>query len=114
MLSETDIMPKPHHAPIAVHRALRKLGTDILNARRRRRLPASVVAERAFTTRQTLQKVEQGDPGVSMGIYASTLNALGLLDGLAQAADITRDPTGLAMATDELPQRVRLKRQPRL
>jgi hypothetical protein len=41
----------------------------------------SVVAERAFTSRATLQRVEEGDPGVGIGIYAAVLYALGLLKG---------------------------------
>ena len=43
----------------------------------------AVVAERAFTSRSTLQRVEAGDTAVSVGIYAAVLQALGLLDGLA-------------------------------
>lgn len=103
-------MPTPHYPVISVTRALRKLGADIRDARRRRHLPMSVVAERAFTSRATLQRVEAGDPGVGMGIYASVLNALGLLDGLAQLADISRDSVGLALAMADLPKRTHLKR----
>ena len=72
-------MPTPHNPPAAVRRALRKLGADIHDARRRRRLPMAVVAERAFTSRSTLQKVEAGDTNVSIGIYAGVLQALGPL-----------------------------------
>ena len=38
-------MPTPHNPPAAVRRALRKLGADIHDARRRRRLPMAVVAD---------------------------------------------------------------------
>jgi transcriptional regulator with XRE-family HTH domain len=103
-------MPTPHNPPSAVRRALRKLGADIRDARRRRRLPMAVVAERAFTSRSTLQRVEAGDTGVSVGIYASVLQALGLLDGMSQIADIGNDPVGQALASAELPKRVHLKR----
>jgi transcriptional regulator with XRE-family HTH domain len=105
-------MPTPHRPSIAVQRSLRKLGQDLRDARRRRRLPASVVANRAFTSRPTLQRIEQGDPTVSIGIYAAVLQALGLLDGMSQLADPSRDATGLAMAAEKLPQRVRLRRPP--
>jgi transcriptional regulator with XRE-family HTH domain len=80
------------------------------DARRRRRLPMAVVAERAFTSRSTLQRVEQGDPGVGIGIYAGVLLALGLLDGLGELADPSRDSIGQALATAALPQRIRLRR----
>jgi len=70
-------MPTPHQPAAAVRRALRKLGADIQDARRRRKLLMSVVAERAFTSRSTLQKIESGDTNVSIGIYAGVLQALG-------------------------------------
>lgn len=69
----------------------------------------AVVADRAFTSRSTLQRVEAGDPAVSMGIYAAVLHALGLLDGLGHLADPARDPVGQSLAAESLPQRVRLK-----
>jgi len=103
-------MPTPHHPPAAVRRALRKLGSDIRDARRRRRLPMAVVAERAFTSRSTLQKIEAGDTNVGIGIYAGVLQALGLLEGLSQIADIVNDPVGQALASAELPKHVHLKR----
>jgi hypothetical protein len=70
----------------------------------------AVVAERAFTSRSTLQRVEAGDTSVSVGIYAGVLQALGLLDGLSQIADIGNDSVGQALASAELPKRVHLKR----
>jgi hypothetical protein len=70
----------------------------------------AVVAERAFTSRSTLQKVEAGDANVSVGIYAAVLQALGLLDGLGEIADISRDSVGQALASADLPKRVRIKR----
>jgi transcriptional regulator with XRE-family HTH domain len=93
-----------------VQRSLRKLGHDLRDARRRRSLPASVVADRAFTSRPTLQRVEEGDPAVSIGIYAAVLQALGLLDGLSRLADASLDATGLELAAEKLPQRARLPR----
>src|SRR5215475_6802683 len=106
-------MPTPHHPPAAVRRVLRKLGADIHDARRRRRLPMAVVAERAFTSRSTLQKVEAGDTNVSIGIYAGVLLALGLLDGLGQVADIGNDSVVQALAAAELPKHTPLRRPAR-
>ena len=103
-------MPTPHNPSAAVRRALRKLGADIHDARRRRRLPMAVVAERAFTSRSTLQRVEAGDTNVGIGIYAGVLQALGLLDGLSRIADIGNDSVGQALASAELPKHVHLKR----
>jgi transcriptional regulator with XRE-family HTH domain len=106
-------MATPHRPPIAVRRSLAKLGHDIRDARRRRGLPASIVADRAFTSRPSLRRVEAGDYTVSIGIYAAVLQALGLLDGLSQLADASHDTTGLALASEKLPQRARLRRAPK-
>ena len=62
--------------PIPVKRALRKLGGDIRDARRRRRIPTQVMAERAGISRTTLLKVERGVPGVSFGTLATVLFVL--------------------------------------
>ena len=91
--------------------ALRRLGADIRDARRRRRLPADTVAGRALVTRTTLRKVERGDPTVSLGIYATVLYVLGLHDRLGALADLGTDITGLTLESDRLPQRVRSPRR---
>lgn len=102
-------MPTPHHPSASARKTLGKLGGDLRDARRRRRLPMAVVADRAFTSRSTLQRVEAGDPAVSIGIYAAVMHALGLLEGLGRLADPSTDSVGQAMADQLLPQRVRIK-----
>jgi transcriptional regulator with XRE-family HTH domain len=96
--------------PIPVARVLRKLGGDIRNARRRRRIPVALLAERASISRTTLNKVEKGDSGVSMAHYATVLFALGLADRLADVADPRHDAVGLELEEEHLPQRIRLPR----
>jgi hypothetical protein len=103
-------MPKPHHPSAAVLRNLRKLGQDIREARLRRNLPMEIVGDRAFASRHSVIRVEAGDPDVKIGIYASVLNALGLLDGLASIASPAHDQVGSALASEALPKRARLKR----
>ena len=70
----------------------------------------AVVAQRAFTSRSTLQRIEAGDTNVGIGIYAGVLHALGLLDGLSRIADIGSDSVGQALASAELPKHVHLRR----
>ena len=70
----------------------------------------AVIAERAFTSRSTLQRIEAGDTNVSMGIYAAVLQSLGLLDGLGTIADISNDSVGQSLASAELPKHAHLKR----
>src|SRR6266849_1406368 len=98
-------------APIPVTRALRKLGHDIRDARRRRRIPVAILAQRASISRTTLNKVEKGDPGVSLGSYATVLFALGMADRLADVADPRHDTVGLSLEAEHLPERVRLSRR---
>jgi len=109
-------MVKPRTAPtlpIPVRRALRKLGADIRDARRRRRIPVAIMAERASISRTTLNKVEKGEPGVSIGTYATVLFALGLADRLAGLADASTDVVGLELEEERLPQRIRRSRKER-
>lgn len=54
------------------------VGKQIKLARKRRKLSSVLVAEKAKISRQTLWKVEKGDPGVSIGAYLSVLFALRL------------------------------------
>ena len=91
--------------PLAVRKALRKLGSDIQIARKRRRLTMVMVAERAFISRNTLTRVERGDPAVSLGIYATVLFVLGLADRLGKIADPLTDAVGLALEEERLPKR---------
>ncbi|MBI3684423.1 MAG: hypothetical protein HY235_28955 [Acidobacteria bacterium] len=92
-------------------RALRKLGHDIRDARRRRRIPVAILAQRASISRTTLNKVEKGDSNVSLGIYATVLFVLGMVDPLADLADPRRDAVGLELEEERLPQRIRLPRR---
>lgn len=93
--------------PLPAKQALAKLGADIRTARLRRRIPTAVMAERAFITRATLHKVERGEPGVSLGIYAVVLFILGLTPRLADLADARNDERGLELEEERLPRRIR-------
>jgi DNA-binding XRE family transcriptional regulator len=99
--------------PLPVQRALRKLGGDIRDARLRRRIPTKTMADRASISRTTLNKVEKGAPGVSLGIYATVLFVLGLHDRLAEIADIKTDTVGLELEEENLPQRIRRSKKSR-
>jgi hypothetical protein len=96
--------------PLPARRALAKLGHDLRDARRRRRIPSAVAAERASISRMTLLKVEKGDPGVAMGIYATVLFVLGLSERLAELADPAQDKTGIQLEAEHLPQRIRSRK----
>jgi transcriptional regulator with XRE-family HTH domain len=88
--------------------ALEKLGHDVQIARKRREFTQKRLADGAGISRATLQKVEAGDPGVSLGALAMVLLALGESDRLGQLLDVARDDVGLTIAVRNLPQRVQL------
>jgi len=67
---------------------LEQMGENIKLARKRRKLTALLVAERAGIARSTLYLVEKGDSSVAMGAYFNVLRVLGLQnDFLKLAAD---------------------------
>lgn len=95
------------HLPIPVQKALRILGKNISNARRRRRIAMALMSERCGFSRLTLSKIEKGDPSVSMAAYASALFVLGLSDQLARVADASQDIVGRELEEENLPKRIR-------
>ena len=97
--------------PIPVQRALKKLGQDLRDARKRRRIPMRIAAERAGISRTTLSKVEKGDEGVSLGAYAKLLFILGMTQKLADLADPKFDELGLGLEAENLPKRIRIPRK---
>lgn len=86
-------------------RLLRELGARLRMARLRRRLAVTQVAARAEVSRPTLNKVEQGDPAVTLGTYLRVLAVLGLEKDLLLLA--AEDPVGrrLQDAALEAPRR---------
>jgi DNA-binding XRE family transcriptional regulator len=93
--------------PLPARHALRKLGHDLRDARRRRRIPVAIAAQRASISRTTLVKLEKGDPGVALGIYATVLFVMGMVERLAELADPKHDAVGRQLEEEHLPQRIR-------
>ena len=87
-------------------RNLEQMGEQIRLARLRRKLSASLVAERAGISRATLSSVEKGAPSVAIGAYAAVLHALNNMDKdlLLIAKD---DELGRKLQDLELPARRR-------
>ena len=69
---------KTAHPSFALDDILKTLGENIHLARLRRKISATMLAERAGMTRNTLRSIEHGANGVTLGAYASVLFCLGL------------------------------------
>ncbi len=65
---------------------LDQLGENIKLARKRRKLTAVQVAERADIVRTTLYQIEKGNPSVAIGAYFNVLRVLGLQDDFLKLA----------------------------
>ena len=101
-------MKKQNTLPIPVLKALNKIGKDIWDARRRRRITIQLMAEWAGISRATVGKIEKGESTVSMGGYSSVLFVLGMTERLSDIADAAHDLTGRQLEEERLPKRVRI------
>ena len=94
-------MPKRSTAlvtlPPAGLAALKTLGENLAIARIRRRESQRLWAKRVGVSVPTLIRMEQGDPGVSAGIYATALWLIGRVQSLAEAADPKNDRSALEL-----------------
>src|SRR5512133_1275630 len=96
--------------PLPAAHTLGKPGRDLAVARRKRGISTADMAGRLFVSRDTLWRLERGDPTVSMGTLATAAFVLQLHERLAGLATPASD--GLALSLDErrLPQRIRRAR----
>ena len=88
-------MPKSPSAlaalpPAAAH-ALHALGENLAIARVRRRESQRTWAKRLGCSVPTLIRLERGDPGVGMGLYATALWLIGRVGALAELATPAED-----------------------
>ena len=66
--------------------ALQALGENLRLARRRRKITAVMMAERANISVMTLRSIERGVPNVSMCNYMAVIACLGFLDDIKAVA----------------------------
>lgn len=62
----------------AVAKQLHELGLRLRMARERRKLSQELFAERMGVSRETLRRLEKGDPTIAMGTFMRALRVLGL------------------------------------
>jgi transcriptional regulator with XRE-family HTH domain len=97
--------------PPPVKKALKKLGSDINQARRRRGISTLDMAQKAKISRPMLSRVERGDATVAFGGYASVLFVLGMNERVAEIADVAHDRLGLELGIKHLPKRIHSKKR---
>ena len=93
--------------PLPAAHALRRLGRDLALARRKRGISTADMAARLFVSRDTLWRLERGDPTVASGTLASALFILQLHDRLASLAAPSSDALALSLEEQRLPKRIR-------
>lgn len=89
--------------PAYSQRAIVQLGKDISIARRRRKLPQRLMAERMLVSVQTLQRLEAGDPTVGLAVLASALHVFGMTQRLAELVAPDSDRAGMSEHLARLP-----------
>lgn len=108
-------MPKPSLAlarlPQTTVAALQGLGADLAVARIRRKESLENWAQRMGITVPTLLKLESGDPGVAIGLYATALWLMGRDGALADLASPQLDISALELNVQEAKQLGRKRAQ---
>jgi len=107
-MPKASVATKALPAPAA--KAVELLARDIATARKRRRIPQRLLAQRMMVSLDTVQRLERGDAGVGLGVVATALWALGLIDRLAALASPDHDTVGKGEELRRLPQRARAPR----
>ena len=83
--------------PPAASEALRRLGENLALARMRRKESQRLWAQRLGVSVPTLIRMEQGDAGVGMGIYATALWLIGRVAALPDMAAPQHDQGALEL-----------------
>jgi hypothetical protein len=94
-------MPKTSAAfdqlPPATRAAMQKLGADLAVARLRRKESLASWAARMGVTVPTLMRMEAGEPGVGLGIYATALWLMGRDSAISDLAAPAHDRSAIEL-----------------
>lgn len=93
--------------PYPVKRVLKKLGQDIVIARRTRNISQADLAVRTGTSVSTIKRIEEGFPGTALHNFLRVLHILGMLDTMHNLLNLEKDELALNLIQENLPQRVR-------
>lgn len=93
--------------PVRTKLCAKRIGESLANWRRMLVIPSQELADRAGVSRETISRLENGDPSVSFATVLNVCNVLGILDRVENAVDPYETDLGRARADQLLPQRVR-------
>lgn len=99
--------------PARVRIAARRIGENLSAWRRMLGLTSEEMADKASVSRDTISRLENGDPSVSMSTFLAVLRACSILDLVEDATDPYQSDLGRARADQLIPQRVRSQGQER-
>lgn len=88
--------------PRAALSALRELGLNLATARLRRKASLRTWAARLGVSVSTLQRMEAGDPGVGIGVYATALWLVNMSDQMANLAKPEADVGAITAEVEEI------------
>lgn len=91
----------------ALSQPIVKLGENLRIARKRRGLRIADLAQAAGCSQDTLRRLERGNPGVSLGVLARVMAAIGCGQELGSMMAAAKDFEGLNAEVRRLPERVR-------
>lgn len=101
-------MARTFHSPFpSITKQLAALGERLRDARLRRDLTTVLFAERLGVSRDTLNRLEKGDPNIAIGTYMKALRVLGLDQDIDEVAK--DDVIGRKLQDRALPPRRNVK-----
>ncbi len=97
--------------PDDIENQLRLLGERIQTARVRRRWSREDLANRVGVGRRTIARLEEGAPGVALGVFLSALWVMGLGEDLKDVAMPEYDKVGVFLEKRRQPKHVHRERE---
>lgn len=96
--------------PPACQKEIVEFGERISLARKRRSMTLTDMATRMMVSVKTVQRLEQGDPGIGFGVLITALMCLGLEKDIQCLAAMETDSIGLAHERQRLMERQRVRK----
>jgi len=111
--NEIHMPAKISHINYAASKKLQDLGRSIRVQRQSMKISATTTAEAAHISRVTLNRIEKGEPSVTMGAYFLVMDALGM-----KIQALAREDSSTLMAdltkTTHLPDEIKFEDYPQL